>query len=518
MYTVAAEEPLLKLIGIPLAMATQHPDSANKGFNSQEEVGEALLDLLPLSEGGFGCDEKMIDYEGKLTPYQQMKWVVEELIKAGLEPGEDFIITPRVPAEKLEEAERQFFVLMGVMTANKYSIDKTGNQAIRYIVHPMSESPQELLVLQRRVVKLQRLAEEELGLHGAEPPKIIPLIEEVIRHLHADKLLEGFHANVAKQLGMLYDSYRVFLGKSDAALGYGHLASSISLVVALSKIYRWGQQEGVRVYPIIGVGKPPFRGHLAPHAVDKFVMQYRGYYTVTIQTALRYDTPREDYIHTLRILRENAAADAKVLSKEEERVLAEAARIATREYLRFLIQVADIVYTVSRHVPKRRERVPTEQYGRDISPSLAFASDPSLLVNAKSTLPLPRAIRFTASMYTLGIPPALVGLGRGLEAIRKRLGEEVYELVLKLLPSLPTDVEFELRWWFPDIARSYMPSEIVKLVEEDVRIVRDVFGVEPEPAPPEYKKLMLEARGNIAAGRSAAKQIEDMGKIRGFLG
>ncbi len=513
-----AEEPLLKLIGVPLAMATQHPDSANKGFNAQEEVAEAILDLLPLSEGGFGCDEKMIDYEGKLTPYQQMRWIVEELVKAGLEPGRDFLITPRVPAEKLEEAERQVFVLVGVMMANRYSIEKGGGQAIRYIVHPMSESPQELLVLQRRIIKIQRLAEEELGLSGAEPPKIIPLIEEVIRHLHADKLLEGFHANVAKQVGLLYDSYRVFLGKSDAALGYGHLASSISLVVALSRIYKWAQSEGVRVYPIIGVGKPPFRGHLAPHAVEKFVDQYRGYYTVTIQTALRYDTPREDYIATLNTLREHVAAEPRILSKDDERLLADAARIATREYLRFLIQVADIVYTVSRHVPKRRERVPTEQYGRDISPSLAFASDPSLLANAKSTLPLPRAIKFTASMYTLGVPPALIGLGRGLEAVRRKLGENVYEYLLKLLPLLKLDVEFELRWWFPEVARSYMPESVVKLVEEDVRIVREVFNIEPEPAPPEYKKLLLEARGNIAAGRSASKQIEEMGKIRGFLG
>ena len=513
-----AEEPLLKLIGVPFAMATQHPDSANKGFSAQEEVSEALLDLLPLSEGGFGCDEKMVDYEGKLTPYQQMSWIVEELIKAGLEPGRDFILTPRVPAEKLEEAERQIFVLVGVMLANRYSIEKGGGQAIRYIVHPMSESPQELLVLQRRVVKIQRFAEEELGLRGAEPPKIIPLIEEVIRHLHTDKLLEGFHANVSKQLGVLYDHYRVFLGKSDAALGYGHLASSISLVVAISKAYRWGRGEDVRIYPIIGVGKPPFRGHLAPHAVEKFVEQYRGYYTVTIQTALRYDTPREDYVQTLKVLREHVGEEPRILARDDERILAEAARIATREYLRFLLQVADMVYTVSRHVPKRRERVPTEQYGRDISPSLAFASDPSLLANAKSTLPLPRAIRFTASMYTMGVPPALIGLGRGLEAIRKRMGESVYEMVLKLLPLLPLDVEFELRWWFPDVARSYMSESAYKLIEEDVRLVREIFGVEPEPAPPEYKRLLLEARGNIAAGRSASKQIEEMGKIRGFLG
>ena len=116
------------------------------------------------------------------------------------------------------------------------------------------------------------------------------------------------------------------------------------------------------------------------------------------------------------------------------------------------------------------------------------------------------------------MPPALIGLGRGLEAIRKRLGESIYEMILKLLPLLPLDVEFELRWWFPDVAKSYMPDSAFKLIEEDVRIVREIFGVEPEPAPPEYKRLLLEARGNIAAGRSASKQIEEMGKIRGFLG
>ncbi len=507
---------MLSVMGLPFAMATQHPDSVSRGFTAQDEVNEAIEDLLPLSEGGHGCDEKMVDYEGKLTPYHQMKWIVHEALQVGLEPSKDFLLTPRVPSDRLEGIERQLLVLLGAMSANKLSIASAGEQAIRYIIHPMSETPYELLVLQRRIVRVQRLAEEELGLSGTRPLMIIPLIEDVVKHFYADKLLEGFHATVHREYGILYDHYRVLLGKSDAALNYGHLASSISIMVALSKLYRWGSREGVRVYPILGVGKPPFRGHLAPESVDVFVNQYSGYYTVTIQSALRYDTPRQGYIRVLNVLRDNVGHRPRALSTDEEYILMEAARLATRAYLDLLLRVAEHILVVSRYIPGRRDRVPTEQYGRNIIAPLAFSSYTGIV---PQQLVLPRAIKFTASLYTMGMPPALIGLGRGLRMVEKELGDHALELIIKTLPMLRADAEFELRFFYPTIARSYIGEKALKLLLSDVEEVQELLSVSAEPIE-EYEKLLIDARKYVVAGDAerAVKLIEKAASIRGALG
>ena len=509
---------LLRVLGIPYAMATQHPDSATRKITANEEVDEAINDLLPLEDGGFGCDEKMVDYEGKLTPYHQPEWIVDSLAKMGLVPGEDYLVTPRIPAEKLEDAARQVIVVWSCLVANRKSI-QYGGQAIKFMVHPMSETSRELVVAHRRISKLQRFAEEEIGLKLGEPIKIIPLVEDVVRLIHVDKLLAGFHSQVSKTEGMIYDYYRVFLGKSDASLAYGHLASSIALVIAFSRINRWGQQEGVRVYPIIGVGKPPFRGHLAPHSVSVFVEQYSGYYTVTIQSALRFDTPRKDYIKTLQTLKDNVGREVRVFEPSDESLLIEAARRATAEYLKLLVRIAPHIMEIASRIPSKRDRLPPEKYGRDISNSISFAADRELVkVVERRSLPLPRAIKFAATLYTIGLPPALIGLGRGLARIERELGDYALDLTLKSLPLLRLDAQFELMWYDLALAKTYVGEKIVKLYIEDIKNVKDYLGVDDVGAEGRYKELLWQIRKRIPENNSVAKLVDEAGKLRGFLG
>ncbi len=504
---------------VPVLMATQHPDSASRYIGSRGEVEEAVLDLTPIESGGYGCDEKMVDYEGKLTPYHQVEWVVEALIEAGFAPGRDFLITPRIPSERLEGCVRQVMVLWGVMAANKRSLSLAGSQAIRFIVHPMSASSWELIATQKRILKVQRLAEEELGLRGAEPPCLIPLIEDVVRLINVDHIVSSLYSRLLSE-GFVYEGIRVFLGKSDAALAYGHLASSIGLVVGLSRLYKWADREGVRVYPIIGVGKPPFRGHLSPEAVSLFTRQYSGYHTVTIQSALRFDTPRSLYEETIRALRENVAGKPRILGGDEERVLVEAARIAASEYLVVLRELADTVSLVSKAIPKRRDRVSEEVYSRDLSNAAAFTGD-RRLIGSPLRLVLPRAIKFTAAMYSIGLPPSLLGLGRGLRALGEKLGDQALDLVVKTLPLLERDVCVDLCYSNLELLESYTSTKVAELVREDINTLRDLLGVECcISVPNDYWDRLWRMRRLVSSGdnTSAQKACSEAAVLRGFLG
>lgn len=44
------------------------------------------------------------------------------------------------------------------------------------------------------------------------------------------------------------------LGRSDAALGYGHLPSVLTNILAISDCHRYGKDYGVRIGPIMGAG------------------------------------------------------------------------------------------------------------------------------------------------------------------------------------------------------------------------------------------------------------------------
>jgi len=506
---------------VPLAMATQHPDSASRGFDPRDEVEEALRDLLPPERGGLGLDEKMIDYEGKLTPYHQVQWVVEELLRHGLVPGDDFLVTPRIPSERLEEPERQVMVLWGILVANKKALEKTGREAVRYIINPMSSSGYEIYVVQRRIIKMQRLAEEELGLHSGQID-VIPLVEDFESLLHIDKILEGMKNALLSNLGIHYSSYRVLLGKSDTALAYGHLTSSIALVYALSRIRSWAEEANTRVYPILGVGALPFRGHLAPHAVDVFRTQYQGYRTVTIQSGLRYDHPPEAVHRVVQSLRSHLHAEPRTLDAETEKTLIAASRIFTREYLVAIARLIDTIDFVAKFVPSRRARVSHGQYARSLESSLAFAADAELLSNPKlRNARLPRAIKFSASLYTIGLPPALIGYGRGLHAVAKRLGEDTAELLVgHILPLLPLDADFDLRFASLSILRSYISDEkLLSLIEDDIEYAKSYARSYKEPDP-DYIDLLRRAREAIALGlrEKAEEAIARAGVARGSLG
>jgi len=503
-------------------MATQHPDSASRGFSVEEEVEEALRDLLPRNRGGLGLDEKMIDYEGKLTPYHQVAWVVEETLRHGLQPGEDFLLTPRIPSERLEEPERQIMVLWGVLVANKKSIVEAGSPAVRYIITPMCSSGYEVYVLQRRILKMQRLAEEELGVKTGYI-EVIPLVEDMESLLHVDKILEGMKNALLTHLGLHYSHYRVLLGKSDTALAYGHPASSIALVYALSRLYKWAEDENTRVHPIIGVGALPFRGHLSPWSVDIFVKQYRGYSTATIQSGIRYDQGPRAVEKVVNVLLENLHERPRILSADEEKLLINIAKLFTAEYLRFVLRIIELIPHVASFVPRRRARLSHGEYPRSINKSLAFAAEKELLyMKPPRDLKLPRAISYAASLYTMGIPPSLIGLGRGLKRIEKELGSDAVEYLLKVLPLLRRDAEYDIRFYVPEVVMSYIKDEkALQLLKEDIAIIRNFIdgGNAPEPQE-EYIETLRSAERAIKLGiKEAAEQaIARAGVIRGSLG
>ena len=113
--------------------------------------------------------------------------------------------------------------------------------------------------------------------------RVIPLIEDMESLLHCDSIVEEYvrHRDLPHQ--------RVFLARSDPALNYGIVGAELMLKVGLLRLHNLETRLGLPLYPIIGAGSVPFRGHLTPLNVERAQIEYSSAHTLTVQSAFKYD-------------------------------------------------------------------------------------------------------------------------------------------------------------------------------------------------------------------------------------
>ena len=90
---------------------------------------------------------------------------------------------------------------------------------------------------------------------------------------------------------------------------------------------------------------------------------------------------------------------------------------------------------------------------------------------------LPRAISFTAALYSIGLPPEIVGTGRGLNEVEERYGSDALEMLLKVYPSLKDDLSFACRFVHLANAQEFLPQEVLTQVEKDLKFIWRHLGV-----------------------------------------
>jgi len=248
------------------------------------------------------------------------------------------------------------------------------------------------------------------------------------------------------------------------------------LMAKLGLYVCWSVAEstGVPIYPIIGTGSLPFRGHNTPERVDRFVEEYRGVYTVTVQSAFRYDWD----LHRARagIAELNSKLPGGRPVHVDAELLAKAASKLIPKYQVMVEAAADAINYVASFVPPRRMRrqhVGLFGYSRRVAGKR-----------------LPRAIPFTAALYSLGTPPEFIGL----KSLRE-LDEEEFDLVRTAYVHLEDDLGFAARRTSmeainlilehkeeakrvlgPEFVESFIP-----LYLDDIATAEELFGIKVGP-------------------------------------
>ncbi|MEM2017298.1 MAG: phosphoenolpyruvate carboxylase [Nitrososphaerota archaeon] len=422
---------------IPKTMASQHPDNAsipkwckNEVIAGEDEVYEAYHAYVFL-----GCREAMWDAEGKDIDPQVVRKLLTNYPEYFIENklGEDIFLTLRIPNPLIEVAEKKIFLetLQSIPKHNDVAMtfyNEHPCKSIFEVILPFTVSHVDLIRVRETYRKVivepfneqidyQGLKLKELV--GEVYPKeieVIPLIEDMNSLISCDEI-------IMRYIELVSPSYlRVFLARSDPALNYGYVAATLLAKLALSKLWNIRNQTGIDIYPIIGAGCLPFRGHNSPINIEGFVEEYKGTWTVTIQSAYRYDYPENEVVEAVKKLNNMLPYGEPRDLTEVEETIVNVIQKFSRKYQETLESAIDAVNYVASFIPPRRSRkLHIGLYGY------------SRRLIGKS---LPRAIPFTGAFYSLGIPPEFIGM-----RVLKGLGEEEYDVLREVHVRLRDDLE-----------------------------------------------------------------------------
>ena len=424
---------------IPKVMSTQHPDNANPAPFADEagvlkgdgEVDEAV-DVFAL-----GCDEQMWDSEGKEADNQVVRKLLTgypDFFQDDVQLGLDVALTLRVPNPRVERDMRKSMVEALQSVSSSWDMAQSfygdGHVApIQEVILPLTTSAEEISLVEayyREVIVGQedrtlldgQSVKDWVGEFYPKTIRVIPLIEDMEHLFYCDYIVEEYlqHRDLPYQ--------RVFLARSDPALNYGIVAAELILKVGLLRLHNLEARLGLPLYPIIGAGSAPFRGHLGPVNVERSLEEYPSAQTFTVQSAFKYDYDKDIVRDGIKKILDHKRAEPRFIDQERAREIIDK---STDEYQARVQEMTDVIRTVSAHVPRRRERkmhVGLFGYGRSLG--------------GVGGVTLPRAIGFAASLYSIGVPPELLGLAC--------LTEDDLRFIREVYPNLDGDLAASLRF------------------------------------------------------------------------
>jgi len=486
---------------IPKVISTQHPDNVripffatNSILEGEDEIKEAFYAYSHLR-----CQEQLWDCEGKEVD----NYVVKKLFTK-YEPffsknvlGKDFFLTLRIPNPDVEKNEAKILIETLESIPRSFDVAKefynNNSVPIFEVTLPMVTSADSLIRIVEFYRKLvvgkegERLFDgditvgEWIGAFNPKDIRVIPLIETKESILNADKIVEEY---VARQKVEGYQ--RVWLARSDPALNYGSLTAILLAKIALKRLHELQERVSLDILPMLGCGSAPFRGNLKPTNLN-CLDGYPSVHTFTIQSAFKYDYEEDMVRRAIEKINDAKRGQPMFFDEIKALEIIDKVSMAYQEQIKLL---APLINAFSTYIPQRRKRklhIGLFGYAR-----------------TGGGVTLPRAIPFCATLYSLGLPPELLGLhvldGKNLDFIK-----DTYK-------NFEADMKDALQFVNRDNF-DFFPDAVIREVEK----VLQMFGFEANEKHKKISSIILnEYKSKNFA--SLEENIVRAGSVRGFLG
>lgn len=506
---------------VPVTMATQHPDNASAPWwkegpfvATQDEIEEVIILFKELP-----IDEYMWDWEGKYVD----EAVGEKLFSRAADffrkhpLGTDVHLTYRIPAFDGQKMHRMARAFMNVLALADLGRD------IGLKRPPVTEMFLPLTTDAKQPMKVREVFRKIAGYHrdvfhdGKKVDAdllgtfdVTPLVEDVKSLLSIDKIVGPYWKSLlkecpeAKQRGQ-----RLFLARSDPAMNAGLVPAVLAVKVALSKAKKVADELGFPLYPVLGTGSLPFRGSVNPLYIDTFLEQYSGVRTYSIQSAFRYDYPK-DLVKKALLKMKKEVPKRKIVSVPDADIkkIEKLCDIFTKLWQPTIESIAGLINEVAACIPPRRERlqhIGLFGYSRGIG-----------------KVRLPRAIGFTAALYSVGVPPELIATGRGLVAA----GEAgLLETIEKYYPALREDLKHAGKYLNREnLALLARKKPVFREIERGIDAIEKILEIELGPEKPHHvihRNLTSTIYQRLQSGapkESISRAIVEAAAIRRSLG
>lgn len=498
---------------ISSVMASQHPDNASKPFwhtdayiRDHDEVKECYFAFSKLNVAEYKWD-----WEGKFVDES----VFERLISTypsffhKNQLGREKFLTFRLPDHRVGTEFRLGRALMGIISAAGLAKEVgLHSPPIFEAILPMTQSAQEIISIQDAFSELINLR-HPLNIKKNNPIKqieIIPLFEEVSRIINFDQVLKEYVSLYREKFGFMPPYIRPYFARSDSALNSGLVSSVLAIKIALSRHSKFTKDTGVESFPIIGAGSLPFRGGSTPYSVMQFVKEYAGIKTMLVQSAYLYDFPIKDVLRSIEeINRILPKGKALVINDRDEKKLISAISDFEPFYKQTVRKIGPVIYNIATHMPPRRERLK----------HTGLLKYPRFVDGVK----VPRAINFTASLYSIGVPPEFIGVGGGLREAKKNRNLSIIE---KFYFNFHSDLKRAGCYLNKNVLSSLSKkSQGWREIQEDIRIIEDYLGQKLEPKTPQEKAHLVFSESiyeRFAKGIEMTDLIEEAALLRRSLG
>lgn len=497
---------------IPTSMATQHPDNAGRLFwygkpfvSTAAEIKECFLCFSDL-----GIDEYNWDWEGKFVD----EAVTDRLLHKHFDYfkrhplGQEKFLTFRIPNPRVEKQFRLARAFMVIITSSQLA-QSLGfeHPPIFETILPLTETAQEIIDMQKAYRELVGIEHRLLKMDDSlKHIEIIPLFEQVGKIIDSDTILNKYIRLHKEAFGKKPPYIRPYLARSDPALNSGIVPTMLALKVALSSYQTVEKETGVRLFPMVGTGSLPFRGGVTPDTIDKTLDEYAGMSTLILQSGFRYDYPHASVKTAVAKIKEKLLrTKALKVSQGQRQIIEKIIEHFEHPYRDTVERLAPLINSISKQVPKRRERlqhIGLFGYSRGVG-----------------KVSLPRAIVFTAALYSIGLPPELIGTGVGI-AHAKKLGvwDEIAPLYRHLKDDMITAGYFLNKENLVKIAHD---SGIGQALIEQISVLEYELGVELGPKTPahiEHKNLTKKIYERLGQKKHIAPLITYTGVLRKSLG
>ena len=174
-------------------------------------------------------------------------------------------------------------------------------------------------------------------------------------------------------------------------------------------------------------------------------------------------------------------------------------------YQKSVENAAEIINAIAKQIPGRRERmlhIGLFGYSRGVG-----------------KVSLPRAIGFTAALYSIGIPPEFIGSGRGIrEAKKKGVLKTIEKNYLNLRADFIHAGKYLNKENLANLAKTY---PVFKDIQEDVQEMENYLGVELGPIKSKhfiYRNLVSSIYLHHKEKEGFAEELEKAAMIRKSLG